>query len=241
MSALALIGTDTGVGKTHVCLALAAGLRRLGHRVWLHKPVACGGWEGGTWPDGTAEDARALAAARGDGQPEETLCPRQYPAPIAPYLAAAQVGQRPLIADYARDVLAIRSRAQAEAGTRPIVLVETAGGLLAPIAADRGTNADLLLASDLPVILVTRPFLGTINHTALTLAVARQRGIRVLGLVVNWHRAEAADPATAGIAHELEAANGLSVLAELPFGPVSASDAVMLAQALMNCRDFVAA
>ncbi len=240
MSALALIGTDTGVGKTHVCLALAAGLRRLGHRVWLHKPVACGGWEGNPWPDGTAEDARALGAALSDGQPAETLCPRQYPAPIAPHLAAAQVGQRPLIADYARDIAAIRARAQAETVPRPIVLVETAGGLLAPIAADRGTNADLLVATGLPALLVTRPFLGTINHTALTAAVARQRGILVLGLVVNWHREEATDAATAGIVAELEAASGLRVLAEFRHGLVPEAIAVALAHALAKRWEFAA-
>jgi dethiobiotin synthetase len=43
---LAIIGTDTGIGKTHVTLGLAAALRAHGRQVWLHKPVACGDWDG---------------------------------------------------------------------------------------------------------------------------------------------------------------------------------------------------
>src|SRR5271170_191190 len=51
-TALAVIGTDTGVGKTRVLTLLVHGLRALGERVWIHKPVACGGFDGSTCEDG---------------------------------------------------------------------------------------------------------------------------------------------------------------------------------------------
>ena len=81
---IAVIGTDTGVGKTHVVCALTAALRARGRRVWLHKPVACGGWA-----DGHAEDARALLAQCGDDQLPTTICPNELPEPASPHLAAA--------------------------------------------------------------------------------------------------------------------------------------------------------
>nr|MBA3848259.1 AAA family ATPase [Planctomycetota bacterium] len=49
--AFALVGTDTGVGKTRVAIGLVRGLRAIGRRAWIHKPVACGGWDGRTSED----------------------------------------------------------------------------------------------------------------------------------------------------------------------------------------------
>jgi dethiobiotin synthetase len=210
MTVLAVLGTDTGVGKTHVTVALAMGLRAVGRRVWLHKPVACGGWEGGAWPHGTAEDARRLASALGDGQPPASLCPRQYPGEMSPHLAAARVGQAPSLADFQAAIPVV------PAGT--LLLVESAGGLLSPIAADRATNADLVQAMGSPAILVVRAHLGTLNHTALTVVEARRRGIALLGLVVNYHGADLDSPAVATAAAELGAITGLPVLDQIAAG-----------------------
>jgi dethiobiotin synthetase len=138
-----------------------------------------------------------------------------------------------------------------EAQTRELgawLLIETAGGLLSPIAAARATNADLLVACGLPAVLVTGARLGTQNHTALTVAVARQRGIRLLGLVVNQaepvrggEQPQAArvsaqsrdvlcEPGT--IQAELSAITGLAVLANLDHGDASDGG---LAGALAEC------
>lgn len=204
---LALIGTDTGVGKTHVCLALARGLRALRRQVWLHKPVACGDWDGRS-----SDDGRRLRAVCGDGQDPASVCAYEFPEPCSPHLAAEAAGVRvPLAAllDGARRLAAVAPDA---------LLLETAGGLLAPLSSDRQTNADLLAALAWPVLLVTRPHLGTLNHTALTVHEARRRGLRVLGLVVNHHQAVAPCLAVAHAARELAAVTALPVLAELPYG-----------------------
>jgi dethiobiotin synthetase len=71
--------------------------------------------------------------------------------------------------------------------TANLLLVETAGGLLSPMDQDH-TMADFILHFDMPAILVTRNYLGSINHTLLCIEVMRQRGINLLALVINGNR-----------------------------------------------------
>lgn len=214
---LAIIGTDTGVGKTAVLLLLVRGLRALGRRVWLHKPIACGGWDGTS-----SEDGRALRAACGDGQPPATVCPREFPEPCSPHLAAQAAGASIALAEL---LAAVPADASA------VLLLETAGGLLAPITAARQTNADLLAALGWPVLLVTRPHLGTLNHTQLTVNEARRRGLRLLGMAVNHHPPTGDGLAVRSAAAELAALTGVPVLAELPCHP-SQEDMLALARVL---------
>lgn len=224
MPALALIGTDTAVGKTHVTTALVRSLRAFGRQVWLHKPVACGGWDGES-----SEDGRALRALCGDGQDPATVCPQEFPEPCSPHLAAEAADSPVPIADMI----------DAAAGLQPpdgaLLLLETAGGLLSPIAAGRATNADLLATLGWPAVVVTRPHLGTLNHTQLTVNEARRRGIRLLGLVLNHHEVVAEGIATRTAAGELVALTGLPVLANLPYAPdsVSAAEGLGLARAVV--------
>jgi dethiobiotin synthetase len=204
MSAVAVIGTDTGVGKTRVAELLVHGLRQLGRRVWIHKPVACGGFDGST-----SEDGRALAALCGDGQDPLTVCPRQFREPASPHLAAAAEGQALSLTELLAGIAAVR-------GPHDLV-VEGIGGILVPLTPARETVLDLLVAARLPALVVTRPHLGTLNHTALTVLAARARGLPLVGLVVN-----AAQPCPPGLASEraaseLTALTGLPVLAEIAY------------------------
>jgi len=222
---LAVIGTDTGVGKTAVTLLLAQGLRALGHAVWLHKPVACGGWDGGS-----SEDGRALRAACADGQDPATVCALEFPEPCSPHLAALAAGAEVRLSGMVATVQGLVGQADGRAD----VILETAGGLLAPLTTARETNADLLAALAWPVLLVTRPFLGTLNHTQLTVNECRRRGLRICGLIVNHHAAVAPSLAVRSAASELAMLTGLPVLAELPFQP-SQDHALRLAQAVRLC------
>lgn len=203
---LAIIGTDTGVGKTHVTLLLAAGLRALGRQVWLHKPVACGDWDGCS-----ADDGRRLRAAVGDGQDPASVCPYEFPEPMSPHLAAAQAGVQLTAELFDAGLARVRGNHD--------LLVEGAGGLLAPLTHDRLSFAELLPRWDLPAILVTRPDLGTLNHTALTVRCARAAGIRLLGLVVSCARPTNATLAVRMAPAEMTSMTGLPVLAEIPYQP----------------------
>jgi dethiobiotin synthetase len=214
---LALIGTGTGVGKTQVTLLLAAALRARGRRVWLHKPVACGDWDGVS-----ADDGRRLRAAVGDGQDPALVCPREFPEPASPHVAAAAAG----VELTAMKLTAALSRCR---GGGHDLLVEGAGGLLAPLTSDRLTLAELLPQWELPALLVTRPDLGTLNHTMLTVRVARAAGIRLLGLVLNAPEPVADSLAVRTAAEELIACTGLPLLARVAHG-----DNAMAGPALVN-------
>ena len=161
---LLVTGTDTGVGKTYVTAALAAACAASGRRVAVLKAAQTGD-----------DDDAAWIAVRVPGITVRTAL--RYETPVAPVVAARLEGApepslEPIVAA-AREL-----RAAADG-----ILVEGSGGLLVPIS-ERETFADLALALDLPVLVVARPGLGTLNHTALTVEVARARGIEVAGVVV---------------------------------------------------------
>lgn len=65
-------------------------------------------------------------------------------------------------------------------------LIETAGGIMSPIN-DKETNIDLLVHFNIPVILISMNYLGSINHTMLTVNVLKQRNIRLPGILFNGH------------------------------------------------------
>ena len=168
---LFVTGTDTGVGKTVVACAVIRGLRERGIDAAGMKAVETGVGEGGPL------DAIALQAAAGGSDPLDLVCPQRFALPAAPSVAAAAAGA-------AVDLESIRAAFAALAARRELVVVEGAGGLLVPITAAT-CMADLARDLSLPLLVVARARLGTINHTLLTLEVARGRGLAVAGVVVS--------------------------------------------------------
>jgi dethiobiotin synthetase len=164
-------GTDTGVGKTVVACGLARALRRRGLDVGVMKPV-----ETGVGPEGPA-DGRALREAAGVGDALAEIVPERFALPAAPTVAAAREGRRV-------DLAAVDAAFAALAARHALLVVEGAGGLLAP-AAPGLAMADLAARLGLPLVVVARAALGTINHTRLTLEAARARGLAVAGVVVS--------------------------------------------------------
>jgi dethiobiotin synthetase len=167
---LLVTGTDTGVGKTYVTAALAAACVRNGRRIAVLKAAQTG-------PD----DDAAWIRERVPGVVVRTVL--RYDAAVAPVVAARLEG-RP---DPSLGAI-VAAAAELRVGTDGI-LVEGSGGLLVPIN-ERETFADLALALGLPLLIVARPGLGTLNHTALTVEVARSRGVAVAGLIVCGTSAE---------------------------------------------------
>jgi malonyl-CoA O-methyltransferase len=171
MSELAVVGTDTGVGKT-VVSAIVAAAWATREPVAYWKPLATGGY-----PDDPDRDTAVVARLLG---PEVRVFPETYlfPDPLSPHLAARLVGATiepaRLLADLARYRI----------GGRALV-VEGAGGLLVPLTDEGYLLADLLVAARLPCLLVARSTLGTINHTLLSLEALRARGLDVAGVVLD--------------------------------------------------------
>jgi len=201
MTFVFVTGTDTGVGKTFVAAGLAAALRRRGVDVGVMKPVA----------SGSAEDARALIKASGSDDPLDLVNPVRLRDPISPHLAAKREG---------RTIdLRLIDRAFRELGRRhDVLIVEGAGGLLVPIR-DGFTMADLAKRLRLPLLIVARDALGTINHTTLTVEAARSRGLKVLGVVVNRSRPGRPDLAERLNPAAIAQAARVKVLASLPWRP----------------------
>ncbi len=202
---LFVTGTDTGVGKTTVSIGLLRYAQRQGRRPIPVKPV-----ETGCDPD----PADAVALLRAAGQPISLadVCPHAFRLPAAPAQAAAAEGvhlQLDRIADHIRAV----------AGRGDFVLVEGAGGLLVPYAAG-ATTADLAAALGLPLLIVARTALGTVNHTALTVREAARAGLQVAAVVLNRTTPEEG-PHAAGNAASIEAVTGLRVAGPLAHVPAA--------------------
>jgi len=209
-------GTDTGVGKTEVARAL---LSLLGGAVPF-KPV-----ETGCDPD-RPEDALALLEASGGKFELDRVCPYRFRMPAAP-LVAAEAERKSVSMERIEQLVA-------KAAPNPIV-VESAGGLLVPLAreiaafsleqadpAERApaaalvTNLDLAERIGLPVVLVGRAGLGTLNHCALSAEALERRGVELTAIVLNRVTAED-DPTVATNPRVVAELTGARVLGPTPF------------------------
>jgi len=171
-----ITGTDTGVGKTVVACALAAWARHHGLDVGVMKPVATGG----------REDAEWLVASAGVDDSWPLVNPVCFKEPLAPWTAAMRA-RAPIRMDPVLQAFRTLSR------RHEFLIVEGIGGLCVPLG-PRATVANLAKRLGLPLVLVARPGLGTLNHTLLTLAYARDYGLQVRGLIVNYASPPSPEP-----------------------------------------------
>ncbi len=184
MNGFFVTGTDTDVGKTVVSAWL---LTHLDACYW--KPV-----QAGAEPETDSAAVRRLAEV-----PADRILPEAYllPEPIAPHEAARRAG---IAIDMAKLV--------PPPCDRPLV-VEGAGGLMVPLTGDAYV-IDLATELHLPLILVARSTLGTINHTLLSLEAIRRRGLPLAGVVING-------PETPHNRAAIERYGQVEVIAEIPW------------------------
>lgn len=242
-----IAGTDTGVGKTVVACALAAGMKRRGFDVGVMKPIETGvsptikaapiahepvnSKFGQSQAPAHKNDARnfvetksstlagvgfaslvcdadLLRAAAQVEDARELICPLALTLPAAPNVAARFENQTVDLACILRAFCTLCER-------HAFLVVEAAGGLLAPVT-DETNMADLARAMHLPVVLVARTALGTINHTRLCLEAAASRGLPVAGVVLS-HSCETLAYGEAENLEFLRAELGSRLWGELPF------------------------
>jgi len=168
-------GTDTGVGKTFVSCVLARGSVARGARVFAFKPIETGCELVGGQLVGA--DQELLAEAAGSWQHGELRGVYRFPVPAAPRVAAEAAGT-------AIDLDRVAQVLRAGASGAELVIVEGAGGWRVPITdtADMSTLARIV---GLPVLVVARAGLGTINHSLLTLESVEREGLSVAALVLS--------------------------------------------------------
>lgn len=170
---LFVTGTDTGVGKTSVAVAIARQLRSDGRRVGVYKPVASG-FSSVTDP---ASDAVRLWEAAGRPLGPGTVCPQSFAAAAAPARAARAEGRRV-------DERLLRSGLAAWRAASDVVVVEAAGGLCSPLG-DATLGIDLAREFCLPLVVVDMARLGMIGRSLVTVRAARAEGLRVAALVMS--------------------------------------------------------
>jgi dethiobiotin synthetase len=165
-------GTDTGVGKTLVTATAASALKAQGVNAGVMKPIAAGPADGHE-----LSDPDWLLSVTETRDAADLVTPYRFQLAAAPLVAASH-------ANVAIDPTRITQALQTLSSRHDCVLVEGIGGVLVPITTDLFV-VDLIKRLGLPVLLVTRPGLGSINHTLLTLDCLRTRGVPILGLVFN--------------------------------------------------------
>lgn len=199
-----ITGTDTGVGKTIVASVLARLLLNKGFNVGVMKPVTTGCSQ----VDGhlVSADAELLAWSAGITVTSE-VAPYLFREPIAPSAAAELEHSR---IEFSR-ILAAYHRLSEE---HDFVIVEGAGGLMVPLTGGL-LVADLVKLLALPLLVVTRPDLGTVNHTLLTCFAARVLGCVVKGTILNNYPQNPA-LAESTAPHLIDSLSGVPLLARLP-------------------------
>ena len=200
-------GTDTGVGKTVVACALVRGLRARGLDAGAMKPIETGVGAGGP------ADALALCAAAGGRDRLDEVCPQRFALPAAPIVAARAEACEV-------DLGAVLRIFEKLAARHELMVVEGAGGLLVPAAAG-ASMAELARRLALPLVIVARAALGTINHSCLTLEAAEARGLGVAGVVISHCDGPISSADHANLA-ELRQHLGARLVGEIPPLPEAA-------------------
>jgi len=205
-----ITGTDTGVGKTVVSAALLCDLKSAGVDAVYMKPVQTGCPRRGKKlisPDLAFVYSRAGITP--SEKEQQLMSPYRYRRACSPHLAAGLERQKIIFSRIIKSFAALKRRHE-------FIVVEGAGGILTPLSRQL-SMLDLMKALSLPVIVVARPGLGTINHTLLTLRELRRAKLKILGIVINY----AGDTRKTVIEKDnlktIEQLGNTRIIAQLPF------------------------
>lgn len=168
---LAVVGTDTGIGKTVITAGLVSMFRESGYDARAIKPAQT------AFPED--DDAGYVAKACGDESAAVRL--RSRAEPLAPAVAARR-------ADDPIEYSSLLEDTSAALDESEVGVVEGAGGLRVPLSNDPQREiVDLVADLSVPAVVVSRSGLGTLNHTALTVEALRNRDVPVVGIVLNQY------------------------------------------------------
>jgi len=172
---LFITGTDTGVGKTYVAAGIATELLNRMIDVGVMKPAETGCKK--RFGKLVPKDALHLMKAARVHDPLSLVNPYRFSKPVAPLVAADFAGKE---ISFEKIVQAYHKLAR----RHDCMILEGAGGIMVPLTSEL-TYLDLAEALELPVLIVARPGLGTINHTLLTVSALLERDVAIAGIVIN--------------------------------------------------------
>ncbi len=176
MRGVFITGTGTGVGKTAVAAGLAWALRKRGIDVGVMKPFGTSNrvfskkYRSG--------DTAILARAAGASEPDHELNPFFYQTAASPLMASRARGEPPVNIEKTIQSL------ERLAARHDFVVVEGIGGIMVPLTESEHV-ADFAKRIGLPVLIVSQPIIGTLNHTLLTVMACQKFGLDVKGIIVN--------------------------------------------------------
>jgi len=201
-------GTDTGVGKTAVTAGLLGVFRKHKINAVALKPIQSGSEKEGH--NLISPDAYFYQSTTKLPYLLEELNLYNFQAPVSPSIAAELTGQNievPRLIDFC-------NRAKQK---HQVTLIEGVGGIAAPLISTSYLVADLALALKLPLLIVTRPNLGTLNHTFLTVKCAQSRGLIIKGLIINGFQNNPKDIAEKTNPQYMAEMTGVPILGIVPY------------------------
>jgi len=165
-----ITATDTEAGKTYVSRKIAEALKKPGLACGVFKPFSTG----------SRDDAKALIKAAGIDEKPETVTPVFFKNPMSPYGAS-------LLEKKSFDLQTADKALKYFQNKYDFTVVEGVGGLLVPLKQNFFVN-DLIKRFRLPVIIVARFGLGTINHTLLTVDKLRRDKAEIAGIILSGRK-----------------------------------------------------
>lgn len=207
MRGLFITGTNTGVGKTAVAAGLAWALRKQKVNVGVMKPFATANKVFSQ--KYRSQDTAILARAAGANDSDSELNPFFYTLAASPLVASQLKRGPPVSIEKALQVL------QNLARKHDFMIVEGIGGIMVPLTENEFV-ADFARRAGLPVVIVSTPILGTLNHTLLTIMACKEFGINIKGIIMNKM------PKKPSIVEQkapevIEKLTGIRILGTLPF------------------------
>ncbi len=197
-----ITGIDTEIGKTFVTKCLAYTSSALGKKTGVYKPVQSGAIKRGG--ELLAPDIEAVKAVSNKINTKYSyLLEGEVSPSLAARLANVKIDVNKIVSDFKQ------FRAQND-----VTLVEGAGGILAPVT-EKLFCADLIKLLNIPIIIVSVPFLGRLNHTLLTVHYAKTNGIQIKGIIINRIPKETNDTATLNFIDELKLYTDVPILGEI--------------------------
>jgi dethiobiotin synthetase len=202
-----ITATDTGAGKTTIGVGLAAYLKKRGVNVGVMKPVESGG----------TADSQFYISVINPQDPRELINPYHFDLPISPHQAAREEDKEVRYEVLENAYKSLRSKYD-------FLIVEGAGGFFCPFS-DTLLAADVMERFGLPILVIAKPQVGTINHILLTLECAEQRGISVVGVIINHAQDASGAIATKSKPEEFTRFTKVPLLGVLPYiGHISQKD-----------------
>ena len=195
-------GTDTDVGKTVIVAGLASSLKKAGKKVAVYKPIHCGNLLEGNIKSNDLTLVKELS----DIQEQDLFNDYSFSLASSPHLAAEHDKKKV-------DIQTIKDHTKSLLNTYDFVIIEGAGGLIVPLTRTY-TILDLIKDLSVPVLIVSRAGLGTINHTSLTINVLKSNDISIRGIILNYFKGGIIEEDNKKIISIL---NDIEILGTIPF------------------------